>query len=829
MVAIALRRARRQPGRVSLLFLTIAMATALLTTTAGVYLSLTRSLDRLADFAAEADLEIAATTDQGFPEEVMFTVGDLDGVDVSAPLVRGEAALSGNAVTVVGLDAAAAELGAALVDEVEESVRGYRDRPGALLSGFFAGRPLADAAGLKVGERATLDGPMGPISLEVLGIVDGPLGHKVNRGFYVAALRSVAQDLAGHPERVDNVFVRFEEGANRDLLESQIEAIVSGRAIITEPGLRVNQARSDLNGVLLSLLLVALMAAAVSASLVYNVVGNDVAGRVRELSILRAVGASPVQLVASQTLVMSLLGGLAAASGSALGIGLAASVVENFPETTKGLTGVLPSFEGGMDLILGGVAFGVIVVLSAALPPIVRSARQATVGAIRETEGATNRPLWSLTGALILLASGALWFLEIRPIAAAGLAIIGVSATIWGIQPLVLNALAAVTKPWGASGRLAGDSLSRSPRRSIAALLGIVLSVALIWTIGAISATASSASLQTYEPYRDMDLIVQTTVEGGAPTDTVFSESFIEEVEALDDVASVSRSQFAYMTIGEDRIYVAGLEPDSNHPLIRLATASQQSSMFDGAGVIITRALAVNHELDVGDLLSIRLPSMHERHEVIGIVEIGVGAPKGAIVLPHSTLERWVARTGASRLELQTASGSDVEQLKTDIERLAAEEPYPTSVFTGDEQAESAAGLVAYTVALFSGARYVVTVTVAIAITTALMLAVLQRKREFAVLRSAGATRSHLRRSILAEASAILFVGFVVGLGLGMAMQAMTADIAPQLMGLTLGVELSLVEVALTLAGVGIPVLIGSAIPSMRAARTKILEGLAYD
>jgi putative ABC transport system permease protein len=109
-----------------------------------------------------------------------------------------------------------------------------------------------------------------------------------------------------------------------------------------------------------------------------------------------------------------------------------------------------------------------------------------------------------------------------------------------------------------------------------------------------------------------------------------------------------------------------------------------------------------------------------------------------------------------------------------------------------------------------------------------LMLSVMERRRELAVLRAIGAPRALVLRSVLAEAIGIGVVGAGLGIVVGAATQYLATSAMSQVMTIGVGYHPSPLiviygAVALVLT------LIGSLPPALSAARMPVIRALAID
>jgi putative ABC transport system permease protein len=126
--------------------------------------------------------------------------------------------------------------------------------------------------------------------------------------------------------------------------------------------------------------------------------------------------------------------------------------------------------------------------------------------------------------------------------------------------------------------------------------------------------------------------------------------------------------------------------------------------------------------------------------------------------------------------------------------------------------------------------QFVVMFVAALGVVTALLISVLQRRREMGLLRAIGASRNQVVRSVLAEACLMGVIGTIIGLAVGIPLQWYVLRVVileesgylfpmhiPWLAGTLIAVA---AMSAATLAGLG---------PALHSVRMRIPEAIAYE
>jgi len=254
--------------------------------------------------------------------------------------------------------------------------------------------------------------------------------------------------------------------------------------------------------------------------------------------------------------------------------------------------------------------------------------------------------------------------------------------------------------------------------------------------------------------------------------------------------------------------------------------AVQGALPTDGGSVAIDQATAQRYNLKVGDRLRVAGATAAAMYRIAGIMRFAGsssfgGAGVALVTLPQA--QRIAGEVGAyDDLVIAAAPSVSPATLRA---RIRAVLPRTLDVRTGLQEAakqtsdlESNLGFLRTFLLIFA---YVALFVGAFIIFNTFSITVAQRTREFGLLRTLGATRGQVVRSVVAEGAMLGFGGALLGLGAGFALapgldqlfKAFGADLPDS--GTV--VEFRTVWVSL-LAGTAVTVLAGL-LPALRAAR----------
>jgi putative ABC transport system permease protein len=248
--------------------------------------------------------------------------------------------------------------------------------------------------------------------------------------------------------------------------------------------------------------------------------------------------------------------------------------------------------------------------------------------------------------------------------------------------------------------------------------------------------------------------------------------------------------------------------------------------------VTIDQGTADKEHFKVGDDLLVAGREPARRYRIAGITKIGDQKSLGlaTLTMPLSEVQR-IAQEPGHYTEVVVAAdgGTSAEQLKASISRTLHG---TAEVRTGKEQAEQQAkdiseslGFLKIGLLVFA---FVAVLVGGFLIFNTFAVTVAQRSKEFALLRTLGASRRQVLRSVLVETVIIGFVASVVGILAGVVL-------APGLRGLLAGFGITLPSTGTVIATrtvvVGLLVgmiatLVSGMVPARRATQIEPLEAM---
>jgi putative ABC transport system permease protein len=812
--------------------------------------TLTRSFDQLFSTAfANTDVQVAAQPklpEGEFEDSERVTatltpsdvdrIRAVDGVASANGVVFGEGArligANGKTVASVGPPRFGADW-PSQADDLE-----LRDGRGPAADNEIAiNAALANAAAVKVGDQVGVLTLQPRKTFTLVGIFGYPGGRDSLGGSQLVTFTlPVAQELIlGQPGVFSNVDIKTAPGVTDEQLRDRVAAalgdgyvVKTGQQLADDEASALGEALTFFNYILIGFASVSLF---VAVFLILNTFSIIVAQRTRELALMRAIGASRNQVIGSVLLEAVAIGLLSSVIGLALGIGvgaLLARVFSNFGGGGLELAGL------GVPLAawISAFAVGIGVTVVAAMIPAIRAARIPPVAAMRDA-ATPDRPLTRLTiaGSLVLGLGAAALTLGLTDNAGDQ----GLWAILFGVllafvgtallTPLVARPVAGLIGrlfAFSVPGRLGRLNAGRNPRRTAITAAALMVGIALITGINTIFVSAKQSVTKVADEQANVDLIISGDPSAGMAT---FDPAVLDQTAALPGVAAVSGLYQDAALVNGDRTFVGAFSNEAAIPGMFSLTAKAGSigSIADGQ-VIVDETTAADKRLSVGSPVTVQLI----RGEPIRLTLSGIYGKSdlmNGFVIPLSAANNFTQPLPTTGF-IQVRAGASVPAIKSQVDTLLKDSP---EVSVGDRSE-----FIAQQTAVVDQVLLMVQILLALAILIAVLgvintlaLSVLERTRELGLLRAVGLNRAQTMRMVTVEAIVISVFGALLGLAVGVGLGAAVVQ-ALHDQGITdLALPWSQMITYLILAGfVGV---VAAVLPAIRAARTNVLQAIAYE
>jgi putative ABC transport system permease protein len=388
--------------------------------------------------------------------------------------------------------------------------------------------------------------------------------------------------------------------------------------------------------------------------------------------------------------------------------------------------------------------------------------------------------------------------------------------------------------------------IQRRPLRTFLSMLGIMIGVAGILALGITNqASMQSISELFAESSGRSDLMI-TSASGAQPLNSGDLRSIIDinDVQhalpivkvqtALAGDTSTDALSLSFFGVDSGGLEIHGVDPGLE-PLARdykITEGRFLNMTLDVYEIVFVENYAADQDINPGDRIRIVTPNGIETLKVVGLMaKEGPGKTNNGTfgIIPIESAQRMFNRVGEyDQIDLiltENARSREIEELRIGIQDRLGEGfsvTYPAG--QGQRMAQMLSnyqiGLnMLSMIALFVGAFLIY---------NAFAMTIVERTREFGMLRTIGMSRRQIVTNVIMEALAL----GVIGSGLGVLLGILGARGLAGLMGSLLGTDLSIgvtipLNTLLLSLGVGISVTIISAlIPSIQAGRVSPIAAL---
>lgn len=765
------------------------------------------------------------------PVDLVDTLAGIDGVSAVSPEVSGTAQLiDDEGEPVGGFGPPTIGFSAPVTPELDTpEIRegSFPTEPGQIAIDVGTAR----AQGFEVGDNVdmVIDGPVRTFNVSGLvgfGDLDSMAGATI-----VVFEPDEAFDLFADGG-YDIIYLVGEEGVDPLDLRQDVAAAL-GSDYEVQTGAQLSDSMSaevgeGLGFFTTALLVFAAVSLFVGAFLIANTFSIIVAQRTRELALLRAVGASRRQIMASvlgEALATGLIGSLV---GFLAGLGLA-----------LGLFALLDAFglslpEGDLVVTPGtflvAVVLGTVLTVVVAVFPAARSTRVAPVEALQTVAAPPPRRngiIRYVFGGLLFV--GGVVALGVTIAQGTGIAAVGAGAvvTLLGaalLAPLVTRPLlAAMGAPLsagrGIQGQLATENALRNPRRTAATASALMIGLALVSFIVIMAASfTATADAAIDESFAGDFQIAQSgfTIPQGNP-----GPQLEEEVGAVDGVATATTQLFGQAEVNGTETFVSAMDPEGVEDALALQVIAGGEGGVLGDGLAVSEGIATDEGINVGDPVQITIDNQSFELDLGTVYEDSPITNGWLIGTDRVPADAHSLVFGGVFVELAADAAPDTVRARIDT----VLEQYPTLQLQDLTEIKAEInGAINQLLGIVSALLGLSVIVALFGIINTLGLSVFERTRELGLLRAVGATRGQVRSMIRWESVLIALLGALFGLILGVLFAWLVVVGLEEDAGLQLAIPAGPLLgglVAAAVAGV-----LAAIIPARRASRVDVLRAI---
>lgn len=592
-----------------------------------------------------------------------------------------------------------------------------------------------------------------------------------------------AARVLGRGEMLDRILIDVPSRKSTEEWTTILRRSLSDGVNLDPEGSRTEENRKMLAAFRWNLRVLSYIALAVGAFLIYNTISVSVVRRRYEIGILRALGATRAAILGAFLGEAAAFGLAGAFVGIALGRLMAAGAVKMVAATVSSL--YVTSQPGAISLdwsiAMLAMSAGLGVALASALSPAWEASRVAPVEAMARGRREYQTRVHRFRDLAFALALGfCAWIasrqapIDGRPIfgyASAVLLIASATLTIPALVAALSSASAmAIKKIFGVEALLATRSLAGSLRRTSVLVAALATAIAMLAAVGIMVGSFRQTVFLWMEDRLQADLYLRPAVPDSADRHPTISASVADALEKLPQVAAVDRFrayEISYQglpaTLGGgdariagrygDRPFFSGRSPRDVFPLLVGKDAALVSEPF-----------ANKHHVRSGDTIALTLAGNRVSLHIIDIY-YDYSSERGYIILDRDTLLKYLPDSDPSNVAVYLKPGVPLDDGRRAVE--AALGNHKVLVFSNRTLRAEAMRVFDRTFAITYALEAVAVFVAIMGVSGALLALVIDRRREFGLLRFLGGGRGQVRRMILFEAGLVGLLANIAGVILG--------------------------------------------------------------
>jgi putative ABC transport system permease protein len=857
------------------------------------------------DISGELDLVVRASIDEGanrinrlpVPEEVLGFLQDVPGIRSVAPSVMGWNVVplytdDNGELTAIGTNGGAPQFGfnygvpdganygntledlsQLFITDGRAPLRTESISDPDIVGEFMLDNMTADEYGFTIGKTYTVSAPIGNRQFVLVGTANfGDPDENKNIGANISAFdEETAQEVANKVGVYDEIAIALADDANevavmtaiRDRLDiataefrtflstlpedqqNQLAVFADAELEVVTAATKIAEDQSDfdqfLNIISSVLLGFSVIAVVVSAFIINNTFSIVIGQRVRELALLRALGATGRQISRSVRLEAVVIGVVASALGLLAGYLLAALLRWVLVKLGFGdLPGSIPIRP--RTIVVASVV-GVGATLLSSIGPSRRVRKIPPVAALRDdlrlTPTGLRRRLL-VGGAVAVAGIGALaagMTIEMSTrliLVAIGGGALAAFIGVYLLSPAITGQVATVLgwpirKVYRIPGRLATDNARRSPRRTAATAAALTIGLALVSLAAVVSDSLKATFLSAMDQSVEADLFVYgDTFNPQAGFSTELGADLQQlAVQRPDLVKSVLTMRWTLggVRVGDGFKDVVAAELAVLNEHMDLEVIEGAEFRAGTGGVLVHVDSASDLGLTIGDSVAAEFPGNR-------ISELTVAA----IFEDSTLLGNWVVDVSVFDSHLPTAPlgwisvrfpvGADHVASRAAIEVYT--DAYPQVVVENrsefrDAQEKQLDQLLSI-IQVFLGLSLLIAV---LGITNTMALSVYERTRELGLLRAIGMTRRQLRRMVRWEAVIIALFGGLLGVAMGVLFGLAVIAALPETFVDIVSIPYTSLFGYLLVSGLfG---MLAAILPARRASKLNVLDAISHE
>jgi len=631
--------------------------------------------------------------------------------------------------------------------------------------------------GLKVGDRVRLIAN----EHEVEVVVRGVLGESSGEALIMDL--GQATRLLHRTGNLDRILIQVPKDTATEPWKDIFRTALPEGISVAPEGTRTEENKKMLGAFRSNLRILSYIALTVGAFLIYNTISVSVVRRRVEIGILRALGATRGAVLGAFLGEAVSFGVLGAAGGIVLGRFLAEGAVKLVSLTVQQL--YVSSRPGQIaltwDIAALALLVGIVVSLASSFAPALEASQVPPTEAMSRGRREHEVHLHRARG---LLGAAALCFIAWiaarqgplggKPIFGYISAAILIGAAALAI-PALVSFLSNLTAPilgrvLGVEALLASRSLAASLRRTSVLVGALATAIAMLAAVGIMVGSFRETIAVWMDDTLQADLYLSPAVPPGADRNPTMPVQLLDQIRALPVVQAIDcfRAYEVYydglpITLGSGDVKVSA---SFRHRPSATGASSQEvyRRLVGHDAVIVSEPFADKHHTKPGDTLVLPLGGRNIPFQVADIY-YDYSNERGYLVMDRATLLKYLPDPDISNIAVYLKPGVSIDEGKRVLDD--AMRGHRLLIYSNRSIRQQAMEIFDRTFAITYALEAIAVFVAVMGVGGALLALVIDRRREFGLLRFLGASKNQIRGIILIEAGLLGILANVAGLILG--------------------------------------------------------------
>ncbi len=598
----------------------------------------------------------------------------------------------------------------------------------------------------------------------------------------------------------------------------------------------------------LNLTIASMIALLVGMYLIFNTINSSIIQQRKEIGILRALGATKIDILFLFSLEGIVIGAIGSIIGLGLGWLLAHLSVDAFTSkmTSYYTINNVKDISFHPSLMAIGIAIGITISFLSSLIPAMSALRISPIESIRfvsyEHSKILNIKTISIIGIVFLFL--AYISSQLKPVygiplfgfLANFLIILGISL----LSPLVIKVLAWLLKSIlfkinKIEMAIANENLLRNTNRNSITVSTLMISIALIINIFTLIESYHYSIDRWFNQVNNADFSILSGSSYPEGDLYPMTENRINSIKHLNSIKNIDYYRFYTISYNNNPLVIHSFrmkvaKEHANYTFIKYS--KNRNISFDllknHNGVFISNSFALSNSIDIGDFIKLKTNKKYHNFKVVGILANYI-YDKDIISMDRNTFKRFWNDKQVDIFKIYLKKNINVNQFSKELYKTI-DNPEGLLFSSQNDFKNEITNAIDNTFTVFHALELITIMIAMMGITNALLSSIIERKREIAILRTIGATKKQIKSMIITEGGLIGIIGTLMGLISGILISIITVFIInKQTVGWHLEYSLPGYILLCVIIGAIILSVISAYYPAISTFKIKIKEALKYE